>query len=608
MQLKYKITFSVMFTSLIILATVSFLYSKKSYDDTMQHEQIVLKTNAIDAGRYIELQLLDKLSNAKTMASAPVMIEALKRSNAECAKMGEDLTSHIAHLNELWMSKDSIEDEFVKPYLNNSLALYLKEQQKIFKGVYGELFVTNHHGEMIATTGKLTTLFHANKYWFKEAYADGKGKIFFDDRGFDASVNGYVIGIVLPIISDGKIIGILKANVNIINTLRIAVGNHLETQHGALKVVRTKGKVVYEEGLPPLSTNINPNIISALVNHETGSILTKEYAKEVLMAYAPIRLSLNDKDILFGAKGNNTEIWHTVVTYDKQLALADSRATNKSIIYLGLFLAFLTAIAAYIIGRWISKPIEELQIAQEKLRVQEEIMIAQSRHAAMGEMISMIAHQWRQPISVISMGANNILADIELDILEEKTLKESSLSIIKQTKELSSTIDDFRNFFKPIKQIDEVLVEKPLQDALDIINASLENSSIKVNLSVENNIKIQTYSRELMQVFLNILKNAKEAFHDNTESKYINITITDELRSVRINICDNAGGIKEDVIKEIFDPYFSTKLEKNGTGLGLYMSKTIIEQHLQGTLNAYNENDGACLEVTLPHTIKETQS
>ena len=616
MQLKYKITLTIMLISLMTLAIVSFLYSKKSYEDTINYEQKVLSTNAIDAARYIELQLLDKLSNAKTMASAPVLLQALKKSNEESTKLGENLTSHINYLNNIWMSKNSIEDKFVKPYLNNNLALYLKEQQKILQGVYGELFVTNRYGEMIATTGKLTTLYHANKYWFKEAYSNGEGKIFFDDRGFDTSVNGYVIGIVLPIKSDGKIIGVLKANVNIISTLHIAAQHHLDMQHGVLKVVRTKGKIVYEQGFPPLSTNINPNIITALVKNETGTTLTKEHTKEVLMAYAPIKLSLNNKDILFGGKiktkdhnkGNDGEIWHAVVTYDKQLALADSRKTNKLIIYIGLILTFLTAIVAYIIARWISKPIEELQIAQEKLKAQEEIMIAQSRHAAMGEMISMIAHQWRQPISAISMEANNILADIELDTLDDATLKESSLGIIKQTKELSSTIDDFRNFFKPSKEIDEISVESPLEDALEIIHASLEKSGIKISLTVEKNRKIQTYSRELMQVFLNILKNSKEAFPDDTESKYINISIISDLDNVKINICDNAGGIKEDIMKKIFNPYFSTKTKKNGTGLGLYMSKTIINQHLQGTITAYNKDNGTCFEIILPHKIKEFES
>ena len=616
MQLKYKITLNMTLLSLIILAIVSFLYSQKSYENTIDHEKTVLRTNAVDAAKYIELQLLDKLSNAKTMASAPVLIKALKKSNADCAKMGKDCKSHIAHLNELWMSKNSIEDEFVKPYLNNALALYLKKQQDIFQGVYGELFVTNQYGEMIATTGKLTTLYHSNKYWWKEAYSNGEGKVFFDDRGFDSSVNGYVIGIVVPIKSNGKVIGILKANVNIINTLYIAIENHAKKKHGALKIVRSKGKVVYEEGLPPLSTNINPNIMQALADNKVHSSLTKEYAKDVLIACAPIELSLKNKDILFGGKvqagdhhkGNDGEIWHTVVTYEKELALANSIETNKLIILLGSVLAFLTAIAAYFIGKWISDPIEKLQIAQEKLKAQEDIIIAQSRHAAMGEMISMIAHQWRQPISVISMGANNILADIELDTLDTETLKKSSLNIIKQTQELSSTMDDFRNFFKSTKQIDAVLIEAPLNNALEIIGASLENSEVKINMSVQSSVKVETYSRELMQVFLNILKNSKEAFHEETQSKYINVTITDELNKVKISICDNAGGIKEDVMKDIFDPYFTTKQKLNGTGLGLYMSKTIIEQHLQGTLEAFNKDDGACFEITLPHEIKEIQS
>ncbi|WP_455755491.1 PAS domain-containing sensor histidine kinase [Sulfurimonas sp.] len=243
---------------------------------------------------------------------------------------------------------------------------------------------------------------------------------------------------------------------------------------------------------------------------------------------------------------------------------------------------------------------------EDELEDKEELMIAQSRHAAMGEMISMIAHQWRQPISVISMGANNILADIELDILDEETLKSGAEDIVYQTQELSKTIDDFRNFFRPGKVSEEVFIEDVFFEAIGVIGKSLENNNIELITEFKGSKKITTYSRELMQVIINILKNAKEALVDNKQdAKKISVLLQEEATNISISICDNAGGIKDDVVDKIFDPYFSTKNKVNGTGLGLYMSQTIVEKHLHGSLKAYNKDNGACFTISLPYTIEQ---
>ena len=237
---------------------------------------------------------------------------------------------------------------------------------------------------------------------------------------------------------------------------------------------------------------------------------------------------------------------------------------------------------------------------KKAIEEKEEIMIAQSRHAAMGEMISMIAHQWRQPISVISMDANNILVDIELDSIEIESLKSDVEDIIMQTKYLSQTIDDFRDFFKPSKVKDEVFISDVFEEALSVINKSLENNNIELYSDFSNSTKVTIFSRELLQVFINILKNAKEALMDNREeSRKIFNRIYETPNSIVVEICDNAGGIKESIVSKIFEPYFTTKEAKNGTGLGLYMSKTIVEKHLKGTIKAFNRDDGSCFEIVI---------
>lgn len=243
---------------------------------------------------------------------------------------------------------------------------------------------------------------------------------------------------------------------------------------------------------------------------------------------------------------------------------------------------------------------EQVQL-REELKDQEKIMIAQSRHAAMGEMVSMIAHQWRQPITVISMGANNILADIDLNQIDAEEFKVQARGILNQTQHLSKTIDDFRDFFRPDKEIEEVRVKDVLEEAYKIIGKSLEHSAVTYHVSHESVQTIKTYSRELLQVYINLLKNAKEALVDHREDeRKIEVSIRDEDDLVITKVCDNGSGIEEAIIDRVFEPYFSTKDAQTGTGLGLYMSKTIVEKHLHGKIEVKNTQDGVCFIISLP--------
>ncbi|MEA3383067.1 MAG: ATP-binding protein [Campylobacterota bacterium] len=241
---------------------------------------------------------------------------------------------------------------------------------------------------------------------------------------------------------------------------------------------------------------------------------------------------------------------------------------------------------------------------EDELKDKEQIMIAQSRHAAMGEMISMIAHQWRQPIAVISMGANNIMVDIELDMVTNEELEDIAKDILGQTQYLTKTIDDFRDFFKPKKDKELFFVKDIFEEALKVIGKSLENNDIELIKDCKYDKEIYSYSRELLQVFINIIKNAKEVLIDNS-TKDATISIScgkSEDNMVLIKIEDNAGGVPIEIMDKIFEPYFSTKDEKTGTGLGLYMSKTIIEKHLNGLLTIENSDKGACFKIKLPIT------
>ena len=241
------------------------------------------------------------------------------------------------------------------------------------------------------------------------------------------------------------------------------------------------------------------------------------------------------------------------------------------------------------------------KLLAKELEMKNELMIAQSRHAEMGEMISIIAHQWRQPLGIITMNVNNVLVDMELETLEESALKESLEAITMQASHLSQTIDDFRNFFKPDKLRQSVSIVDVFEQAYNVISQSLENHDIKLIREFSEVPQVKVFSRELQQVFINILKNAKEAMQESQNSpKEIHASIYNDSRNVVVSICDNGGGVEESIAQRIFEPYFSTKEEKNGTGLGLYMSKMIVEKHHCGTLQLQSSSNGSCFLVSIP--------
>lgn len=255
------------------------------------------------------------------------------------------------------------------------------------------------------------------------------------------------------------------------------------------------------------------------------------------------------------------------------------------------------------IGTYDAKTDKILGTVQDisELKEKDEMLITQSRHAAMGEMIGMIAHQWRQPLSVISMEVNNMLVDIALENFNEDEAQNIFKNILQQTSHLSKTIDDFRNFIKPDKETTAIEISKILDETYEIVKDSLKNNNIEFKKDYkEKTLKVNAYPRELMQVFVNIINNAKDALvQNNIKEPKIEVKIYSNSKYVNIDICDNAGGIDSKIMDKIFEPYFTTKNEKNGTGIGLYMSKMIIQSHLSGIIKAFNINNGACLRVAL---------
>ncbi len=247
---------------------------------------------------------------------------------------------------------------------------------------------------------------------------------------------------------------------------------------------------------------------------------------------------------------------------------------------------------------------DKVNIEIEKRIRQEQLLIQQSKMAAMGEMIGAIAHQWQQPLNGLALMIQDIEEAYKSDDINEIYIKSSVSDSMKQIDFMSNTINQFRNFFRPNKKKITFDVLDAIKDAIFIISSQLKNNRIKLSLS-EDSFKIEGFANEFKQVILNIISNSKDAIISNQKSiKEIDIKIykTDNLSVIKIR--DYGGGISIDKIDKIFEPYFTTK-GINGTGIGLYISKIIIEDSMGGELSFYNTNDGVEFKIEFENREKE---
>ncbi|WP_345993715.1 nitrate- and nitrite sensing domain-containing protein [Sulfurimonas sp. HSL-1716] len=244
---------------------------------------------------------------------------------------------------------------------------------------------------------------------------------------------------------------------------------------------------------------------------------------------------------------------------------------------------------------------------------QQKVLFQQSKMAAMGEMIGAIAHQWRQPLNAVGVLAQEIEFKYENDILEKEELRTLNAQLLKYLDYMSKTINDFRNFFKPDKEKTIFNIENAIKDSLNIVGKQLEAHGIDITIKaicgyIDKNTaclcEVKGYESEFKQVIINLINNAREAIQENVKKspsakKEISIIIERTESDLIIHVKDTGGGIKESMLDTIFDIYISSKQEQQGTGLGLYMSKLIIERNMLGTITAKNIKDGAEFEIFL---------
>jgi diguanylate cyclase (GGDEF)-like protein len=327
----------------------------------------VMEIAAIDEADDLEEFLIQKTKTVLAIVNADLINRELLNSNAEYSALPEiKRKSQINDLNTRWKDTTDSEDAFVRSYTNNKVANYLSKQQQQLPGEFGELFLTNRYGLVIGTSNKLTTLAHEHKYWWKAAYNRGTGRIFFDDRGFDESVQGYVIGIVIPIVHDDHVIGVFKANLNLLGSLKDFV---IQKQHTnnvySQSIVRSGGMVILEQGKSPLSTKVEGQLQERLANVTSGSIQLDETEGNRLISHAPLKITLGSAQYGFGGSyktidhiyGNTGEHWNVVLSRSMSSINALSLESSRWLFQIGLLFVAMIGVLAWYIGHRLAKPI-----------------------------------------------------------------------------------------------------------------------------------------------------------------------------------------------------------------------------------------------------------
>ena len=316
-------------------------------------------------------------------------------------------------------------------------------------------------------------------------------------------------------------------------------------------------------------------------------------------ALTNIKLCIKDKEKVFEHKHRlQHKDGHWVWIYDRGKVQRD--ADGKAIRMIGTHTDLTTEIN-------LNNELSELNETLET-RVQEQIeeldrrhvfMAQQARLASMGEMLSSIAHQWRQPLNRINSNVAALRSILRRDPVDEEMLTEQTEMMETNTKYMSDTIEDFANFFHPEKKETMFSLQNVIEKALELIKQRTEN--VQIHIVSDKDIEVYSFEKEYLQVVLIILNNAIDNFESKAiKEPKIDIIMKEHEGMATLAICDNGGGVDEGDINRIFDPYYTTKFAKEGTGLGLYMAKMMVENSMHGQLQVKNQSGGACFEIITP--------
>ena len=432
-----------------------------------------------------------------------------------------------------------------------------EEKIKLKRYKQGSSFILNHEQDLNSLK---------NTKLFKNIISLENGDIYLSNVNFnkdyeDKNSNKYELTIGYKIYEDFELIGVFILDIYLDNIFKQTVDN----PNFNLYITDEKG-CLYETNNKDINTS------------------TLDECKK-------IDINVLDSRQLY--KKNN----HILTLYIENNTNSNSFFAKLNYTYILMFIVIL--IISYLLSSYLADIPRKLN---DKIKEQKKLFVQQSKFAAMGEMISVISHQWRQPLNEITVIVDEIKLKHQYKVLTDEEMDYLTKEIYDSADYMSNTIEDFNNFFKPNKDKEEFEFKLLLDESMNLLKSRI--NKLDVNLKVElipNDLKYVGFKNELKQVILNIINNAFDALDENNiENKNVKISISKTTENIIISIEDNAGGIPDNILENIFNPYFSTKTEKNGTGLGLYISKVIIENNMNGKISVTSEQNNSEFKISLP--------
>lgn len=441
MGIQYRLALYLSGFTVLLLIALCYAFYLHNNEIELERSLEVMEMAAQEEAEDIEKFLIEKTKIVLAIVNADLISRELMSSNAEYGSLPmEKRKSQISELNTRWKETTDSEDVFVKSYTNNGVAAFLRKQQQKLPGEFGELFLTNRYGLVVGTSNKLTTLAHEHKYWWQAAFNRGQGRVFFDDRGFDESVRGYVMGIVVPIMQDNQLIGVFKANLNLLGSLQdfITHQHYVNAGHNA-SLVRSGGLIILEQGKEPLSTRVTDDLLTEFRRVKSGSIRLSETETETdrLVSYAPIGITIGSEKYGFGGRyetidhiyGNTGEHWNILYSKNMDSINAASLDSSRWLFQIGLICVVFIAVLSLFIGHRLASPIVS--------------MVSKVKNISQGNLDVTIQHDKNDELGVLADSFNQMTNNLkETTVSRDRLVEEVSRSHALESKLREQSIKD----------------------------------------------------------------------------------------------------------------------------------------------------------------------